>query len=226
MKKLIAAITLAFTLAGCKTEVDIPLTYTELSSPEATKMVELLVEIPGCQDYKSKLDSNSLLEAKMKVPFVIEGAQYQTCRRVRFDSFAVFTIPVRIGVGNGDDKGIQVYPSRIGSLVVYVGKDIRDKAKQVSGSGQNFDASDLEINVIVTNDSGKDLEPYVMSAFAWYEKGEKIPVHDTTVNFKAGDTIGFTQSNVGAVTGIEDGISPIIRFKELATPTAPADPSQ
>lgn len=206
---LATAAAAAFALAGCDSEIDVPASFSEVTGKAVTKMVEFSVQIPACQDYQTKLESNSLLEAKQRVPYVIEGAKYKACRKVEFQDYAVFDVPVRVGIAP-DQNGIQVYPSRDG-IVVSVGKDIQQKAQQLARGFNSFKPEDLKFNLIFTNDSGEELDVYSPSCFLWADKGgERMAAHVKNFKMKPGATLGFTLSNVGAVQAVEQGYAPII----------------
>lgn len=57
----------AMILAGCKSGVGIPVTYSQLSGPVQYTKAQLGFEVTSCADRQTKLDSESLLKAKQLV---------------------------------------------------------------------------------------------------------------------------------------------------------------
>lgn len=216
MKKLsmLAAATAALALTGCKSGIELPVNYTDLVEDAKIKTVELYVEIPSCTDYKTKLESSSLLEAKQKVLFAVDGAEYKTCKRDRFDEFAVFSVPVSIGRHATPTKtGLQVYLSANNAMVFFVGEDVRKKVNQLMAGGRGFDPKDFEIRFFFKNDSGTEFIAYMPSGFGQFSlDSEIVPIHDTTITLPNGNKCVLTLSNAASASAMYDGIAAGIRF--------------
>ena len=60
----------ALLLAGCKSEITMPVTYSEVFGAPVIKNARLDIEVPACKEYKSDLESSSVLEAKQKINYV------------------------------------------------------------------------------------------------------------------------------------------------------------
>ena len=58
----------------------------------------LNIEVPGCSSYEdSRQESKALIDLKLKIPQVFNGAQFKECYKVKMDSVASFVIPVYFG---------------------------------------------------------------------------------------------------------------------------------
>lgn len=166
MKKLLL-LTIAgsmLALAGCKTWVFAPVSYTEIYGNPKIKTGALLVEVPSCTDTSKKFESSSLIEAKQKVPYVFPKAEYVGCDRRGFDSFAMFKVPFQVGGTHPDCKDDQVcvYKSRNNQYAnAVIGPEILKKAKELG----KIDGEDLRFYLAFNNDSGRDLDLLFYSAY-------------------------------------------------------------
>lgn len=181
-------------LAGCKTKVQTPVSYTEIFSEPKTKIGVLEVEVPSCTDLSNKFESNSVIEAKQKIPYVIPEAKYEKCYNQDFHSFAVFNVPFQVGGVKEDckDNQVCVYHSHNGVYGnIMVGKEILSRAKEISRS---FNGNDLEFSIILDNDTGNKLNLFIIAAFSG---GQPFYKTDVTVN-KDAKNVDLLMDNVGA----------------------------
>lgn len=151
-------------LAGCKTEVFAPVSYSEIFGDPKIKMGGLAVEVPSCFDSSKKFESSSVIEAKQKVPYVFPKAEYVRCDRKGFDSFAIFWVPFQVGGTRQDCKDDQVcvYKSRNNQFAnAVIGTEILKKAKELG----KIDGDDLRFYLGFNNDSGRDLDLWFYSAY-------------------------------------------------------------
>ena len=100
MKKLLPITLSVLFLSACKTEVEKEVSLSKLlNDPISVENAVLNVEVAGCNDFQdSRQPSQSLLDAQQKVPFVFTNATFKECYRQNFNSYAVFEIPIGVGV--------------------------------------------------------------------------------------------------------------------------------
>lgn len=166
-------------LAGCKTIVYAPVTYSEIFGNPQMKWGALVLEVPSCTDTTDKFESNSVIEAKQKVPYVFQKAEYVKCERKGFNSYATFKVPFQVG-GIRDNCGkdqVCVYRSRNNKYVnAFVGEEILNKAKELG----DIDGDDLKFTLVFDNDTGKAVNWHVISAYV--DGSEPITNGDISIN--------------------------------------------
>lgn len=180
-------------LVGCKTKVYAPVTYSEIFGEPQTKIGALVVEVPACKDRSDKFDSNSLIEAKQKVPYVFPKAEYIKCERERFESFAFFKVPFQVG-GTADNCGkdkVCIYHSRNNKYAnALIGEDILNKAKELG----NIKGDDLKFNLLFDNDSGREINMLIVASYI-----EDNPLsNDRIILNKDAKDLPICLDNVGA----------------------------
>lgn len=114
MKKwlLLAMTGTALALVGCKSGIDVPVSYSDLHGQNKTIQADLHIEIPACKAPNTGLDSAHLLEAKQTAGFIIEGAKFKNCQQDGFTDFAHFSVPIQIGKES-------LYPEKGLSIALY-----------------------------------------------------------------------------------------------------------
>ncbi len=202
VKKIFVAASAAaavFVLAGCKSGVQVPLNYSDLSGAAAVRTSTLFLEVPSCKDRKTGLESSQLLEAKQRVAYVIKDAKFEKCTKDGFQDIAMFQVPVTIGTdaaASGADLTIQ--QEKDGSVQFTMSEQARHKLDQITENAYGFDPDDFEITVWMKNNSGSDLKVFVPSAIVKAEGYADTPVHNGRLMQKNDVIFGYTLSNVAA----------------------------
>ncbi|MER2371734.1 hypothetical protein ABS872_14530 [Photorhabdus laumondii] len=191
---------MAFTLAGCKTELSTSVSVNQLLSEQVkTVTSDLLVEVSACGDYKdSRQSSKSLLDTQEKVSAIFANAEYVECFRKSMDSFAHFKVPVSVGNSSitGSTKGIHLYGNGADILVISVPKAIKEKINQIDSSM----ASKTKISINIKNDTGEVLKMTGLSAFL----NDKEPMVISNFSLKVGSEIKLTLSNVSVASALDE----------------------
>lgn len=182
----------ALILVGCKTKVYAPVTHSEIYGDPKLKMATLAVQVPSCTDSTDKFESSSVIKAKQRVPYIFPKAEYDKCYREDFDSYATFNIPFQVG-GDADQckpDQVCIYHSKNGVWAnVRIGKEILDKTKEVTDSKIN--GNDLQLVLLLDNDSGSELPMFVPASFvegnAYYKTNITLKKDSTKVPFMLGN---------------------------------------
>ena len=114
----------AMILAGCKSGVGIPVTYSQLSGPVQYTKAQLGFEVTSCADRQTKLDSESLLKAKQLVQYVFPDSKFLACSRDGFDSIATFELPVAVGVDANKVKNNMAVTFSQDQVLVSMSQDV------------------------------------------------------------------------------------------------------
>lgn len=172
MKRIILIMSAVIALAGCKTDLIINADTSKLNSDDPINTTaNLNVEVASCQDYEdSRLESKSLIEAKSEINRIIPKSEYKECYKKKFDSFAIFKIPVIIGgvkKGQQYDEGtfyVGAQPENKSQLFLIVPKEIKSKLKSSKNELSSVGGNDLNITINLKNDtdSNFDFKPYAV----------------------------------------------------------------
>lgn len=219
----------ALLLAGCKSEITMPVTYSEVFGAPVIKNAQLEIEVPACKEYKSDLESSSVLEAKQKINYVFPNATYLGCKRGSgIDTFAQFQLPFKVG-GIGL-KDCNVNEICVGSsqnnqfMNVFIGKDIKTKIDELSRSATIYGPKDVKVRLVFKNDTNQALGIDYISLFLSDGK-ETIPVHNVkNAKFNSGLAAYMTLSDVASASLLRRGVVSVTRFpdRELKEVEAPA----
>lgn len=205
---LAAAAVLA--LAGCKTGFNAQATLSQLSAPEPVKTDSFFyTEVPSCDDYQTKLESKSLLEAKQKVPFVLPGVKYLTCKtgKKTFKSFAQFSAQTDVGGDVRKCAPDSICVGRTGSAIEFtIGKGIRQRLDQIKESLLGFDASAVQIRLYLVNDSVSKIKINFVSGFYEANDGTFIPQHDDVLELDPKLQVTMIPSNAAVAKAFEGQI--------------------
>ena len=187
----------AMILAGCKSGVGIPDTYSQLSGPVQYTKAQLGFEVTSCADRQTKLDSESLLKAKQLVQYVFPDSKFLACSRDGFDSIATFELPVAVGVDANKVKNNMAVTFSQDQVLVSMSQDVRNRIKQIADSLVGYDPTTFEIMIGFKNDSPNGWQIYVPSALLNADGYKKdLPIHAMHVNQEKGELMTFTLSNV------------------------------
>lgn len=189
----------ALALTGCKSGVDIPVSYTTLTGPVQYVKSTIAFEVPACEDYKTKLESENLLKAKQLVQFVFPEAKYLACKDVNFKSMASFELPVAVGVEAYKAKNDMAVSFLQSQVFVSMSKDALARANQVADKMIGFDPKEFEISLDFTNDADHAWSVYVPSAIINGHTKNPYYAHAESVNMDKGIDARFTLSNVASL---------------------------
>ena len=189
----------ALALTGCKSGVDIPVSYTALSGPAQSVKSTIAFEVPACEDYKTKLESENLLKAKQLVQFVFPEAKYLACKDVNFKSMASFELPVAVGVDANKAKNDMAVSFIQSQVLVSMSKEALARANQVADKMIGFDPKDFEISLIFSNDAGHDWSVFVPSAIIDGNTKHPIYAHADQMTMPKDGLARITLSNVAAL---------------------------
>lgn len=180
-------------LCGCKATVSTDVNYSQLFAPAAYVDSRLTIEIPSCTDRETGFDSSSLLEVKNRVPAVFPNAQYLGCRRVKFDTFAEFLVPVRVGKADAACAHTDICLFGNDSAHVYLSasEGFRQGFTRLSKGA----SATLEpvVQIRLSNDSGK---PVQLGAISLFVDGK--PFHYHVLTMSAGQGVNLQISDVAA----------------------------
>lgn len=163
MKKLSLITLTLLALTGCKVEIEKTISLNKLlNEPLSVEAAQLSVEVAGCNDYKdSRHPSQALLEAQQKIPFIFSNAQFKECYRHQFNSYAVFEIPVGVGVMDVTRKDINLPDITLLSfkddkgfmpLSIYVKKELKQRLNQIKKTDILANSMDFSVVFKLHND--------------------------------------------------------------------------
>lgn len=164
---LSAIIPIAVLLVGCKADITANVALSELQGPSTYLDSVLSVEIPSCTEYDSDFESSSLLKLKSRIPVIFPKATFLGCKSSGFDTFANFSVPIRIGQISDKCSGYDIClgssESQPSVIFAAVGPDFLSGYKKLERS-----ESKIEPSVIIgfTNDSAKTQELFAISLYA------------------------------------------------------------
>ncbi|EHJ3655110.1 hypothetical protein J9T75_000245 [Salmonella enterica] len=209
MKKYIAIAVASLLLSGCKVGVETDVNTDELQSTEQKEVsADLNFEVASCSSSEdSRVESDSLLKIKSKVPTIFRNAEYVDCYTKSFDSFAHFKIPVSVGVRQKDEPfKNDVYLYSDGNIMAGIGakKELISRIKQAEKdipSGMDFD---ITINV---NKGEQPLPKKITVLGVFAGKGYPVLVRNLDFRIKK---VPLTLSNVSVQSLLEDGAVPFM----------------
>ena len=169
MNKFLLLVLIGFLFAGCKTAVltDIPL--SALNGDNQARMATLNVEVPGCNSYEdSRKESKALVDLKLKIPQVFNGAKFNECYQVKMDSIASFTIPVYFGKTILEtqipETELKVGKDQNNNVVVVATSELRNKIDEFQK--QSISKFDFFVIFRIINDTGAEVKNLIAeSAF-------------------------------------------------------------
>ena len=171
MKFILPMMATAILVTGCKVKMETEVSLSDLLESQSKAINgDVFVEVPTCNSYEdSRKPSSSVVEAQQSIPSVLADAEYVECFSKNFDSFAHFSIPVVLDK-DPDGKFASGFHINIASdsellLIVGIPQAIKTNMERVQSNSFGANSIDLEMNIIVHNDTGKDFSFDVLSAF-------------------------------------------------------------
>lgn len=210
MKKYASALLLVALLVGCKAEVETKITFSEITSGVTkTTLGDIYVEITACGDHEdTRKASESLLQAKSKIPSIFEGAQYVECFNKKLDTFAHFKIPISIdGNNNGkleSDNAITLLSEK-GIMYVAVPSVLAKRINEAKNDPEGAGLTDISIQININNDTKDGI---IFKAFSSYIDGR--PYVYTTLCAHPNDPFVVRISNVSVDEALTEGKSAVI----------------
>ncbi len=198
-------------LVGCKTKVHAPINYSDIFGEQKTIPGGIAVQVPSCTDTTDKFESNSVMEAKQKIPYIFPQAKYFKCVGEGFYSYAMFWVPLQVGGTDSQCKKDQicvVHGDGTGWIAVKMGDEVLKKSKELSKS--DFDGNDIDIELSITNDTGKPIDIYVPAS---YIDNSDAYMANLTVN-KDAKKMSVKLSNVATEYAIKGNTTPVFLDKE------------
>ncbi len=198
-------------LVGCKTKVHAPINYSDIFGEQKTIPGGIAVQVPSCTDTSKKFESNSVMEAKQKIPYIFPEAKYFKCMGEGFYSYAMFWVPLQVGGTDSQCKKDQicvVHGDGTGWIAVKMGDDVLKKSKELAKSG--FDGNDIDIELSITNDTGKPIDIYVPAS---YVDNSDAYMANLTVN-KDAKNMPVKLSNVATEYAIKGNTTPVFLDNE------------
>lgn len=198
-------------LVGCKTKVHAPINYSDIFGEQKTVPGGIAVQVPSCTDTTDKFESNSVMEAKQKIPYIFPQAKYFKCVGEGFYSYAMFWVPLQVGGTDSQCKKDQicvVHGDGTGWIAVKMGDEVLKKSKELSKS--DFDGNDIDIELSITNDTGKPIDIYVPAS---YVENSDAYMANLTVN-KDAKNMSVKLSNVATEYAIKGNTTPVFLDNE------------
>lgn len=157
--KLPILLVFPFIIFGCKTQLMADVNVSNLNNTDLqSSAASLLVEVASCNSYEdSRNPSSSVIEAQKTVPQLIEDAEYQECFTQKMESYALFSIPIKIGKFKSEDdfktKGIKIYSydSDDAVLGIHIPRIIRDRLDKHNKQDYQTNKIPLESVSLVVN---------------------------------------------------------------------------
>ncbi|MGX2949340.1 DUF7424 family protein [Ursidibacter sp. B-7004-1] len=204
MKKFLSLSLITLALVGCKTEMEKEISFTRLYEPLGIETAQLKVEVAACNDYSdSRQPSQSLVEAQQKIPFVFSNATFRECYREKFNSYAVFDIPISVGVAQqsikeSDTQDISLLSAENDKhkvpLLIVVKSGLKQRLNQLKRTEIMANSIDFSVLIKLKNDLKEDKNLRIISSYI----DEKPKPDGLKTTFKANDnkTIKIKLSNV------------------------------
>lgn len=220
MKKLVFCLS-TLALVGCKTDIEKDVSLNKLlNEPLSLEQASLSIEIPSCNDFNdSRQPSNSLITLQNKISVIFPESQFKDCYRNKFDSYALFDIPIGVGIvdkkfGNQSipDLSLINSPEHKAPLIVYMSENLRNRL-ETTQKNQVLSKLDLSIILNIKNDlKDRDKNTYIVASYINDEPmsdGLNIKFHQNS-----GKTLKIKLSDVSTDQLIKNGVAPLMRDKE------------
>jgi len=171
MKKLPSILGVLVALSGCNATVETEVKLSELLDAKGKMLAgSLYVEVAGCNSYEdSRQPSEMVLDAQKMIPQVFGDAKYVECFTKQFDSYAHFSVPIALDkTADGkiaSDDHINLVSNEQELLSVLIPEQIKKNIKSVEQSTFAGSGFDIEVNLKLKNDTGKDFTYQVISAY-------------------------------------------------------------
>lgn len=211
MKKILSAIMILLALSGCKATVETEVSLKDILESK-TKNINghLYVEVAGCDSYEdSRKPSSSVIKAQQTIPSIFNDAKYIECFSKEFDSFAHFSIPVTLDKDKdgklASESHVNIISNSETLLMVGIPKSIKANMERVKSNSFSVTSFDLQVNIKINNDTGKEFPFKVISA---YVEGQPYIYGDLTSKNNGGFLV--TLSDVSVSSALENGTAMVL----------------
>lgn len=212
MKKYLP-LCLVIALTGCKVDLSTTVNLADvLSEQHKASTADLNFEVATCNDYEdSRMESDSLIRMKAKVPTIFDGAEYVECYTKKFESFAHFKVPVEVGAMTKDQKlanpkaDIFITSMKDEGVIasVYLSEKLRNKLQKAQRSA----AVDFDYSINVTlNRTEEPVQAVMASVYVVDKDGNKTPAAMTTLLWQKSAKMTFSISDVGKSQLFNSGV--------------------
>ena len=207
---LVVIVMASLSLTGCKLESESKVKYSQLMAPLSTIESILKIEVAACKDHEdASKPSNSLKETNDKIAELFPEAEFLECKNIDFDSFALYTIPMTVGVSDSSklSKGdIGIITDKKGGAFFALSERLSDFIKK---------QEDLKLSatVRITNDTDKTLKIYPISCYVNGFPFAGTPEWELNTDIPVKKSATIRISDVSADFAIGAGIVPLYYIK-------------
>lgn len=199
----------AFFISGCNSLIQTDIKVSQLQSKELININgDLFVEVTSCSDYSdSRIESESIKEAKETIPYIFKNAQYIQCFRKDFDSYAHFNIPIIISNTIHNPDFIHITKNFQNNLLgMNISKSITAKINKIKEESFGMNDISLGVKIKLINDTNNNLEFKVISA---YLDNEPYIISDAlTLHKQSSSTIKLSELSIDYA--LKNSYSPVL----------------
>jgi hypothetical protein len=213
MKSVLSLIVATILLTGCKATVSTEVSLKDLLEGESKAIAgDLHVEVAACNSYEdSRKPSSSIVKAQQTIPSIFADAEYIECFSREFNSFAHFKVPFFLDKDKdgklASEKHINIISNGNKFLFVGVPTLIKENMERVRSNSYGVNALDLNINIKVNNDTGKD---FPFRVYASYIDGQPYVSNDLTS--KGDSAFIVTLSDVSVSRALDSGFAVVLNW--------------
>lgn len=199
-----------FFLISCKGKIETEISVSEiLSSPTKLISGDFYLEVISCSDYEdSRNPSDSVIQAKEKIPIVFSGAEYVECFTKEMDFFAHFKIPIALDknltANLASDDHINIVSNSKALLMLGIPKGIKIKLEQLKKDIFGLDI-DFSVFITIKNDTDQD---FSFNAFSVYV--DENPFVINLLTMRPGMSFVFKLSDVSIDQAFYNGVSLVL----------------
>lgn len=209
--KLTLPLAVIFFFTGCKATVSTEVSLTDILESESKTIAgDLYVEVPGCDSYKdSRKPSNSVVKAQQIIPSVFADAEYVECFSEGLNSLVHFNIPVALDKDQdgkfASEKYVNIIANTDTLLWVGIPPAIKENIERAKSSNFGAGSMNLEVNIKVNNDTGKEFPFTVISAYI-----DDQPHIYSNLTSNQDDSFVVTLSDVSVSQALESGSAMVL----------------
>jgi len=213
MKSVLSLVVATILLTGCKATVSTEVSLKDILDGESKAIAgDLHVEVAACSSHEdSRKPSNSLVKAQKTIPSIFADAEYIECFSQGFDSFAYFQVPFFLDKDKdgklASEKHINIISNEDTLLWVGIPTSIKENMERVRSNSYGVNALDLNINIKVNNDTGKD---FPFTVYAAYIDGAPYVLNDLTA--KGDGAFIVTLSDVSVSHALDSGFAMVLNW--------------
>ena len=164
---LLMGVLILIGITGCKANIETELTFKDLLVSK-TKAIQgdLYIEVAGCNSHEdSRKPSSSVLKIQESIPGIFYNAKYIECFSRNFDSYAHFNILITLDKDSdgklASQDNINIISNAKTLLTIAIPEPLKDRIEK----GKKNNNLKLNVNIKLTNDSGKLVDFKTISAY-------------------------------------------------------------